>query len=87
MDPEAIDLQKIMGGAILGGTVAFLHHIIAGVIIAPIMSGSLFYAGGPGMLGFIISDTVVMTVIGVILGAIGAFVALNFQIGGSTPQS
>jgi hypothetical protein len=87
MDPEDLDLEKIMGGAILGATVAFLHHIIAGVIIAPIMSGSLFYAGGPGMLGFIISDTVVMTLVGAVLGAIGAFVAPYIEIGGSNSIS
>ncbi len=79
MDPQSMDMEKILGGSALGATVALLHHLIAGLIIAPVMWGSIFYYEGPGMIGFVISDTIVMVIIGGVMGAIGAFVALTME--------
>jgi succinate dehydrogenase/fumarate reductase cytochrome b subunit len=70
-----LDMEKIVGGAAVGGVAALIHHFIAGVVIAPIMWGSLFYGEG-GLAGGIAADTVVMVIVGLVMGAIGAFLAL-----------
>lgn len=76
MDLENIDVAKLMGGSATGAVAAVIHVILAGLVISPLMWGSLFYGMGAG---FVLGDLVLMVVIGGLLGGIGAFLALQIK--------
>lgn len=64
-------------GAIAGIIAGFVHALIAGGIVAPLMFGAFFYHPGPGVLGAIISELIKDMFLGAIMGAIGAYIALR----------
>jgi hypothetical protein len=76
MNLEELDLEKLVGGFAVGSATAVVHVLLAGIIISPLMYGSLFYYQGPLA---IIGDLVLMFIVGGLLGAIGAFVALQMK--------
>ena len=64
-------------GALAGAIVGFIHALLAGAIIAPLMTGSFFYSYGVGIIGAMISEIIKDVILGGIMGAIGAYVALR----------
>jgi hypothetical protein len=76
MNFEDLDMQNLVGGFAVGSAVAVIHILLAGIIVSPLMYGSLFYH--QGALG-IIGDLILMFIVGGVLGAIGAFVALQIK--------
>jgi len=78
MDLDNIDLAKVMGGSATGAVAAAVHVFLAGLLISPLMWGSLFYGMGAG---FVLGDLVLMIVLGGLMGAVGAFLALQIKSG------
>jgi len=70
------EIDGLITGALGGLTVGFIYALIAGGIIAPLMTGSLVYSHGSDLAGAIIGEIIQDIILGAILGAIGAFVAM-----------
>ena len=76
MDLQDLDMAKIIGGSATGAVAAVVHVLLAGLLVSPLMYGNLFcHLGAGGILG----DIIIMIVIGGLMGALGAFVALNVK--------
>ena len=76
MDFGDKEIQGLITGAIGGLTVGFIHALIAGAIISPLMTGHLFYSYGVDLVGAIAGEIIKDIFLGAIMGAIGAFVAM-----------
>jgi hypothetical protein len=76
MNPEDLDIEKLVGGFAVGSAAAIIHVLLAGIIVSPLMYGNLFYH--QGVLA-IIGDLILMFIVGGVLGTIGAFIALQMK--------
>jgi hypothetical protein len=76
MNFEDLDMKKLLGGFAVGSMVAVAHVLLAGIIVSPLMYGNLFYHQGALA---IIGDLILMFIVGGVLGAIGAFAALQMR--------
>ena len=76
MDFGTKEREGLITGALGGLTVGFIHALIAGVIIAPLMTGHLFYSYGANVFGAMIREIIQDILLGAVMGAIGAFVAI-----------
>ena len=70
------EIDGLITGALGGLTVGFIHALIAGIIIAPLMEGSLFYSYGHDVIGAMFGEIIKDIILGAVMGAIGAFVAI-----------
>ena len=69
--------STLIEGAIAGIIAGFVHALIAGGIVAPLMFGSFFYHPGPGVLGALISELIKDVALGAIMGVIGTYFAIR----------
>jgi len=76
MDFGDKEIQGVITGAVGGLSAGFIHALIAGLIIAPLMTGHVFYSYGFDVLGAMVGELIKDVVIGAIMGALGAFIAM-----------
>lgn len=72
----SVDINQLMTGILVGAIIGFLHTIVADGLVATLMTGHFFYFYGGSILFIVISEIVKNIIMGGILGAIGAYIAL-----------
>ena len=70
------NMDNIINGAFAGATIGIIHALIAGLIIAPIMTGTIFYSYEGNLIIAMLVDVIRDIALGGAMGAIGAFLAL-----------
>ena len=73
----SIEISRLYRGILGGVIVAFVHTLVADGLIATVLTGRLFYNYGGNILWVIVSETSQNIILGAILGAIGAYIAIK----------
>jgi hypothetical protein len=70
------NIKWLLTGAVAGVVVGLIHALIAGLVIAPLMTGTFFYSWGDDLIGTILMEFVRDAGLGAVIGGIGAFAAI-----------
>lgn len=73
----SIEISRLYRGILSGVIVAFLHTLVADGLIATVLTGRFFYNYGGNILWVMISETTQNMILGAILGAMGAYIAIQ----------
>ena len=73
----SIEFSRLYRGILSGVIVGFLHTLVADGFIATVLTGRLFYNYGGNILWVIVSETSQNIILGAVLGAIGAYIAIK----------
>ena len=73
----SFEIDRLYRGILSGAIVGLLHTIVADGVIATLMTGRFFYFYGGSLIGAVIGETIQNIILGGILGAIGAYIALQ----------
>jgi hypothetical protein len=75
----SVAIDRLYRGILSGAIVGFLHTIVADGLIGTLMTGRFFYAHGGNIIGVVVGETVKNIILGGVLGALGAYIAITIK--------